>query len=131
MSCVCCSFVLPIITLSHALSVCLSSLPYTSTALLVCNQISLYSMNVESKYKFRLQCYRCVACQTGLEGRYTTKNVIYRLDFAICIESYIRDKETSTGKTLGAPESIPEKIHGEHTMALHTKAHQFPLSPLQ
>lgn len=32
---------------------------------------------------------RCIACQAGLEGRCTTKNVIYRLDCAICAESYI------------------------------------------
>ena len=49
MSCVYCSFVLPIITLSHALSVCLSSLPYKSTAWFVCSQISLHCMKVEPK----------------------------------------------------------------------------------
>ena len=32
---------------------------------------------------------QCLACQAGLEGRCTTKNVIYRLDCAICAESYI------------------------------------------
>ena len=49
MSCVYCSFVLPIITLSHALSVCLSSLPYKSTAWFVCSQISLHCIKVEPK----------------------------------------------------------------------------------
>ena len=32
---------------------------------------------------------RCLACQAGLDGRCTTKNVIYRLECAICAESYI------------------------------------------
>ena len=34
---------------------------------------------------------RCLACQAGLEGQCTTKNVIYRLECAICAESYIRE----------------------------------------
>ena len=32
---------------------------------------------------------RCMACQAGLEGRCTTKNVIYRLDCTLCSKSYI------------------------------------------
>ena len=32
---------------------------------------------------------KCMACQAGLEGRYTTKNVIYRLECSLCSEIYI------------------------------------------
>ena len=32
---------------------------------------------------------RCLACQAGLKGRCTTKNVIYRLDCILCAKSYV------------------------------------------
>ena len=45
------------------------------------------------------------------------------------------DKETSTREAPGASEGSPEigmgKTHGEHTMPLHTKIHQYPMTPSQ
>ena len=32
---------------------------------------------------------RCVVCQAGLKARYTTKNIIYRLNCTLCTKSYI------------------------------------------
>ena len=32
---------------------------------------------------------RCMACQVGLQGRCTMKNVIYRLDCILCTKSYV------------------------------------------
>ena len=32
---------------------------------------------------------KCMACQAGLEGRCTTKNIIYRLECSLCSEIYI------------------------------------------
>ena len=74
---------------------------------------------------------RCIACQAGLEGRCTAKNVIYRLNCTICSESYIGETKRPVRERLLEHRRAALNRNGEHTMPLHTKIHQYPMSPLQ